>query len=151
METCSICLEDCGGALGARALVCGHAFHDGCIERWLSRRTTCPLCRMNVLQRSAATYVVDAWLSRTAAPCEDVNILLPEIRCVLERSLALFGAKASLCTGYVSDQGAGRLTLYVRAPSVVERSSEEVTTVLVDRLRRVVRTEPDVTVAVLQA
>ena len=39
---CSICL----GRHGAlRRLSCGHAFHRGCIRRWLRRGSGCPLCR----------------------------------------------------------------------------------------------------------
>uniref|UniRef100_A0A915CYV9 RING-type E3 ubiquitin transferase n=1 Tax=Ditylenchus dipsaci TaxID=166011 RepID=A0A915CYV9_9BILA len=43
-EICSICL----GAVPAfetETLGCKHKFHKKCIERWLSIKSTCPICR----------------------------------------------------------------------------------------------------------
>eukprot|EP00961_Rhodomonas_salina_P076666 1029274-Rhodomonas_salina.1 len=41
---CVICQ---GGGSGAwRALPCAHAFHATCVERWISSRSSCPVCRM---------------------------------------------------------------------------------------------------------
>jgi hypothetical protein len=46
-QQCPICLEH---ADAPAALACGHAFHAGCVTRWLSRsvRSTCPICRAPV-------------------------------------------------------------------------------------------------------
>lgn len=56
-DLCAICLDPVEGAdeRGAsRTLPCTHAFHVGCLTRWLQVRKTCPLCQRNVqLSRSA--------------------------------------------------------------------------------------------------
>lgn len=39
---CAICLEP---YRSPRRLGCGHAFHAGCVRRWLWCRGTCPICR----------------------------------------------------------------------------------------------------------
>ena len=43
-ESCPICYQD----LGARpqvTTICGHKFHQDCLQRWTARRATCPICR----------------------------------------------------------------------------------------------------------
>ena len=42
-EICSICHLDLNDL--QRTLNCNHIFHTECINRWLERRNTCPLCR----------------------------------------------------------------------------------------------------------
>merc|ERR1719265_2194585 len=47
-ETCCVCLEelpspDCEGEI--RKLSCGHCFHRCCVDEWLQRCPTCPLCK----------------------------------------------------------------------------------------------------------
>jgi hypothetical protein len=42
-ENCAICLESVG--MMALRLPCRHRFHHECIEEWLSRHASCPLCR----------------------------------------------------------------------------------------------------------
>merc|ERR1711988_1012306 len=48
-EACSICYEAlrCSPTL-IRKLRCGHKFHSGCINPWLSAKPHCPLCRAPV-------------------------------------------------------------------------------------------------------
>lgn len=46
---CVICadgLSELGTAVAK--LSCGHAFHDACIREWLTRRHTCPTCRLEL-------------------------------------------------------------------------------------------------------
>ena len=40
---CSICLES--SRMNKKTLLCGHSFHQDCIERWFVNEETCPLCR----------------------------------------------------------------------------------------------------------
>ena len=42
-EQCVICQDLCVGR--CRTLPCNHTFHYACIEKWLQRNETCPLCR----------------------------------------------------------------------------------------------------------
>jgi len=46
-STCPICLSEVedAGSCDVCQLQCGHAFHADCIEAWLSRHSTCPVCR----------------------------------------------------------------------------------------------------------
>ncbi|GMJ05105.1 Arabidopsis Toxicos en Levadura 92 [Hibiscus trionum] len=46
---CSICLQGLkGGEMGRKLPRCGHVFHLNCIDEWLSRQGTCPMCREHV-------------------------------------------------------------------------------------------------------
>ena len=46
-DCCPICLGE--DADNLHATLCGHVFHQGCLEVWLAMgRKTCPVCRGNV-------------------------------------------------------------------------------------------------------
>ena len=51
--TCIVCLENVEAGHEVRRLGnCAHAFHRGCIDRWIDLgRATCPLCRSDLLPR----------------------------------------------------------------------------------------------------
>ena len=45
-DSCAICLDTLEEDDDIRGLTCGHAFHAGCLDPWLtSRRACCPLCK----------------------------------------------------------------------------------------------------------
>lgn len=45
-DTCAICIDTLEDDDDVRGLTCGHAFHAGCLDPWLtSRRACCPLCK----------------------------------------------------------------------------------------------------------
>ena len=44
---CSICYEHVP-AIDSSVLPCGHSFHKGCIDTWVLKSATCPMCRAAV-------------------------------------------------------------------------------------------------------
>ena len=45
-DSCAICIDTLEDDDDVRGLTCGHAFHAGCLDPWLtSRRACCPLCK----------------------------------------------------------------------------------------------------------
>ncbi|KAI4388364.1 hypothetical protein MLD38_000698 [Melastoma candidum] len=51
-DGCSICLQFCkdfeGGGYWRTLPNCGHVFHQGCLDSWLIRSGSCPMCRDSV-------------------------------------------------------------------------------------------------------
>ncbi|KAI5130215.1 E3 Ubiquitin-Protein Ligase Rlim [Manis pentadactyla] len=43
--SCCICITDYKEGTKVRILPCSHSFHTYCIDRWLTEKHTCPLCR----------------------------------------------------------------------------------------------------------
>jgi len=46
--TCNICLEDYQAGEEKKSLACPHAFHKSCIDEWLKRVASCPVCKADV-------------------------------------------------------------------------------------------------------
>lgn len=44
---CSICLSDIHDYKSTKTS-CGHFFHDTCLEQWLDKHYTCPICRHEI-------------------------------------------------------------------------------------------------------
>lgn len=47
-KSCTICMEDFRGRDTVRTLPCLHFFHKTCIDAWLCRQGTCPICKGRV-------------------------------------------------------------------------------------------------------
>ncbi|XP_062001025.1 E3 ubiquitin-protein ligase At1g63170-like [Rosa rugosa] len=47
---CCICLEVYQNGEELRQLPCHHHFHCACIDKWLRKRTTCPMCKFDFLK-----------------------------------------------------------------------------------------------------
>ena len=45
---CSICFEEYDNNTKVKLLQCNHFFHIHCIDEWLNKKSTCPLCRNNI-------------------------------------------------------------------------------------------------------
>lgn len=72
-KQCAICLGDYQmNEKLQRLAVCGHSFHFDCIDKWLSNKTTCPICRTSLLQ---AAKVVPLDLAATLATTHLANEL----------------------------------------------------------------------------
>ncbi|PKA51271.1 Putative RING-H2 finger protein ATL71 [Apostasia shenzhenica] len=57
---CSVCLVDYGeGDLVRQLPECGHVFHVGCVDPWLRRRPTCPVCRSSPAPSPMATPLAE--------------------------------------------------------------------------------------------
>ncbi|XP_045172651.2 RING finger protein 215-like isoform X2 [Mercenaria mercenaria] len=50
-DTCAICLEKFFLKQKLRVLPCGHHFHTKCVDPWLVRSHTCPLCKLNIIEK----------------------------------------------------------------------------------------------------
>ena len=47
-EICSICLIFFKNGDQISCLNCGHLFHTNCVNKWISNKKNCPLCRINI-------------------------------------------------------------------------------------------------------
>lgn len=47
-NSCSICLEDMTSYVSFK-IECGHSFHYSCIHEWVTKQSTCPICRVHIL------------------------------------------------------------------------------------------------------
>ena len=51
---CSVCLCDAEDGDAMRTLPCMHVYHADCIDKWLGEHATCPICKHDVREGSAA-------------------------------------------------------------------------------------------------
>lgn len=45
---CTICLDDLK-SMKCKALICGHCFHENCINPWLKNNKICPICKTSLI------------------------------------------------------------------------------------------------------
>lgn len=57
---CSICLTELDRF--TQHLDCGHEFHNNCINFWLKKNNTCPMCRENIIETNPQD-LIDIWKS----------------------------------------------------------------------------------------
>ncbi len=64
---CVICQDDHQPGDVIKSLPCGHKFHSKCIDEWLHRSGSCPMCNQNVIETAArpSTGVVNNHPSST--------------------------------------------------------------------------------------
>lgn len=60
-DACAICIDALEDDENVRGLTCGHAFHAGCIDPWLtSRKACCPLCKADFFIPKTSQEEADA-------------------------------------------------------------------------------------------
>ncbi|KAF8424520.1 hypothetical protein EV426DRAFT_533101 [Tirmania nivea] len=73
-DSCAICLDVIEDNDNVRGLTCGHAFHSGCLDPWLTnRRACCPLCKADYYipkPKPEGEQAIDRSASRTRAPTQ---------------------------------------------------------------------------------
>mmetsp|Transcript_6442 Transcript_6442/g.11513 ORF Transcript_6442/g.11513 Transcript_6442/m.11513 type:complete len:165 (-) Transcript_6442:122-616(-) len=47
-KACSICMEEFAVGDKQRTMPCFHRFHQACLDEWLTRNGTCPICKFDV-------------------------------------------------------------------------------------------------------
>ena len=51
-EMCNICMDCYAKDSPCLALPCSHFFHTGCIREWFNMSTSCPVCRVDLLEKT---------------------------------------------------------------------------------------------------
>ncbi|KAI6657702.1 E3 ubiquitin-protein ligase [Oopsacas minuta] len=49
-DSCSVCLDEFMSGDVIRTLPCTHPFHKDCVDKWLYKKHTCPLCKFDILK-----------------------------------------------------------------------------------------------------
>ncbi|XP_070572383.1 E3 ubiquitin-protein ligase ZNRF3-like [Ptychodera flava] len=92
---CAICLEEFQEGEELRVVSCSHEFHKHCVDPWLIRNRTCPLCLHNIIE-----YPSSASILQSAIPYEQssrrrrrfFNLRLPRRRHSSSASLSTHNA-----------------------------------------------------------
>eukprot|EP00741_Cyanophora_paradoxa_P018388 tig00000204_g17754.t1 len=100
--TCSVCLGDYTEGEQVRMLPCLHVYHVACIDEWLSNHTTCPLCKRDLTEYSAAEGQVPA----VVGPADPLAARPPGAFAPQSAVLAV-GASSDSSAGSLHDPGPG--------------------------------------------
>ncbi|MCL7045824.1 hypothetical protein MKW94_013068, partial [Papaver nudicaule] len=65
---CSICLAEYADNEELRELPCAHFFHVDCVDKWLKKNGSCPLCKCNIRQTSENLQTPSANTNQPSAP-----------------------------------------------------------------------------------
>ncbi|KAL5255655.1 hypothetical protein ACHWQZ_G011032 [Mnemiopsis leidyi] len=56
-DSCIICISDFEENEGIRLLPCCHIYHFACVDNWLKRKKTCPMCRSPIDEKPTKMYL----------------------------------------------------------------------------------------------
>ncbi|CAH8382343.1 unnamed protein product [Eruca vesicaria subsp. sativa] len=71
---CSICLDEWSVGDVAAEMPCKHKFHSKCVEEWLGRHATCPLCRYEMpVEEVEEEKKVGVWIGLSVVSDDDAN------------------------------------------------------------------------------
>jgi hypothetical protein len=59
-KNCTICLEDFNLGEHIRSLTCNHIYHKDCIDDWLTRNNSCPVCRQEAVSIPNQSSALDS-------------------------------------------------------------------------------------------
>ncbi len=87
---CSICLELIEYTKDLTFITCGHYYHDECINKWLEKKVTCPICRIPIFiqdfeqldkyRKYLSDQKINEDLRRRNIPMDDNSIALMFLR-----------------------------------------------------------------------
>ncbi|XP_043203769.1 protein goliath-like [Amphibalanus amphitrite] len=73
-ECCAVCLESYRAAECVRMLPCSHQFHMVCVDPWLLKNRSCPMCKMDILKYYGMTVVTgEEGLPQLGSPGEPTS------------------------------------------------------------------------------
>lgn len=108
-EACIICLSDYVQGELLKQLPCKHIYHAECVDKWLRRNGTCPLCKVSIVRPASRT----AEASEEARPDTMVPAVLNAARTT--NSAAATAAAATATTTELHVPPSARLTAHILA------------------------------------
>ncbi|XP_078598871.1 RING finger protein 215-like isoform X4 [Branchiostoma floridae x Branchiostoma japonicum] len=58
-DACAVCLDHFYPGQAVRVLPCCHEFHRKCVDSWLIKKRTCPLCTFNILDKQEGSCLLE--------------------------------------------------------------------------------------------